>query len=83
MNYFKEIVTSCKNKEKCPNITPCHKCINEYDIRPVDSLFRLNSLIMILCDYCGNKRCPHASNHEMCCTNNNDPGQEGSVYADL
>lgn len=83
MNYFKQIVTSCENYDKCPNDTPCHKCIEEYNIRPRDSLFRLDSLIMIFCEFCGNKRCPHASNHNLCCTNSDDPGQEGSIYADI
>lgn len=35
---------------------------------------------MILCPSCGNKRCPHATNHKYLCTNSNDMNQEGSVY---
>lgn len=35
---------------------------------------------MILCPTCGNKRCPHATNHELACTNSNEPGQAGSAY---
>lgn len=35
---------------------------------------------MILCPLCGNKRCPHANNHEHACTNSNEPGQKGSAY---
>lgn len=35
---------------------------------------------MILCPTCGNKRCPHATNHNHACTGSNDPGQEGSEY---
>lgn len=35
---------------------------------------------MFLCEKCGNKRCPHASDHEYECTNSNEPGQPGSVY---
>lgn len=35
---------------------------------------------MMLCALCGNKRCPHASNHFLPCANSNEPGQEGSVY---
>ena len=35
---------------------------------------------MILCATCGNKRCPHATNHHNACTNSNDPGQAGSSY---
>jgi len=34
----------------------------------------------IVCEKCGNKRCPHATNHELNCTNSNAPGQKGSVF---
>lgn len=32
------------------------------------------------CEICGNKRCPHHSNHALACTNSNKPGQPGSVF---
>jgi hypothetical protein len=32
------------------------------------------------CEVCGNKRCPHHSDHELACTNSNEPGQPGSVF---
>jgi hypothetical protein len=35
---------------------------------------------MILCANCGNKRCPHASDHDRQCTDSNESGQPGSVY---
>jgi hypothetical protein len=35
---------------------------------------------MIVCANCGNKRCPHATDHEEECSGSNDPGQEGSSY---
>jgi hypothetical protein len=35
---------------------------------------------MILCAICGNKRCPHATDHRNACTNSNNPGQPGSSY---
>jgi len=37
-------------------------------------------LRMIVCETCGYKRCPHASDHRLECTNSNLPGQPGSVY---
>lgn len=40
------------------------------------------STTMIVCEYCGNKRCPHATDHELSCTRSNDPGQVGSIYSD-
>lgn len=33
------------------------------------------------CELCGNKRCPHHSDHRLECTRSNAPGQPGSVYA--
>lgn len=48
----------------------CHKCNTE-----------IPQLRMILCPTCGNKRCPNASDHELECTNSNEPGQKGSVYS--
>lgn len=36
---------------------------------------------MIVCEHCGNKRCPHATDHDFECTNSNEPGQPGSIYA--
>lgn len=35
---------------------------------------------MILCAICGNKRCPHATDHRLACTGSNEPGQAGSLY---
>lgn len=35
---------------------------------------------MVVCDTCGNKRCPHATDHRHACTHSNDPGQPGSVF---
>lgn len=31
------------------------------------------------CEKCGNKRCPHHSDHLLACTGSNDSGQKGSV----
>lgn len=36
---------------------------------------------MILCPICGNKRCPHATDHNNACTNSNEPNQTGSRYS--
>lgn len=35
---------------------------------------------MVVCPTCGNKRCPHASDHNYTCTSSNESGQPGSVY---
>jgi len=39
--------------------------------------------IMSLCETCGNKRCPKATNHRLACTDSNEPGQPGSRYGGL
>jgi hypothetical protein len=32
------------------------------------------------CMVCGNKRCPKATDCDLFCTDNNEPGQDGSIY---
>lgn len=34
----------------------------------------------VTCQICGNKRCPHATDHRLPCTGSNDPGQLSSDY---
>lgn len=41
---------------------------------------KLPNIRFNVCGICGNKRCPHATDHNYKCTNSNDFGQEGSVY---
>jgi hypothetical protein len=57
----------------------CRKC-------NVDTLINgipYSLALMIVCRICGNKRCPHATNHELDCTNSNEPNQPGSVYGGI
>ena len=60
--------------ETCPIIPKykchCYKCADVFD--------RISK--MIVCPDCGNKRCPKATDHELKCTNSNEPGQKGSRY---
>jgi hypothetical protein len=35
----------------------------------------------IVCAKCGNKRCPHGTDHALACTGSNESGQTGSRYA--
>lgn len=35
---------------------------------------------MFCCENCGNKRCPHATDHRFKCSGSNDSGQPGSAY---
>ncbi len=61
----------------------CHRCIEEKrlgrDIAGFGFL-PLSMTRMILCPICGNKRCPHAADHDLACTGSNEPGQPGSAY---
>lgn len=62
----------------------CRRCLAERDerveIAPGFSVSAVGAR-MILCPICGNKRCPHATDHRHACTGSNEPGQPGSVYA--
>lgn len=59
----------------------CHRCIKEHNLMGPDGFLPLSATRMIVCPTCGNKRCPHASDHRLACTGSNEPGQPGSVYA--
>lgn len=63
----------------------CHACIDEFNLGTSTGIhwWPLSSTKMILCPTCGNKRCPHASDHRLSCTNSNEPGQPGSVYGGM
>ena len=57
----------------------CRRCIRERDLRAETGIL-LSAARMILCPICGNKRCPHATDHDLLCTGSNEPGQAGSAY---
>jgi hypothetical protein len=77
----------------------CHTCLDQAGQMRVEDntafgieeggnmydFFALNpaSQMMIVCSLCGNKRCPHANNHENSCTQSNEPGQAGSAYENV
>lgn len=60
------------------NCGRCHYCLkgvrNNYGL-PV------TVTTMIVCAVCGNKRCPHATDHRLKCTDSNEPEQPGSIYS--
>lgn len=61
----------------------CHKCAKvriQAAIERNDLLAMYKEVVMRVCPICGYKRCPKASDHELECTNSNEPGQPGSVY---
>lgn len=40
----------------------------------------MSDMRFVVCPECGNKRCPHANDHNNSCTGSNEPGQVGSAY---
>lgn len=68
--FFEVLENAFETVKKETNSCGCLKCFpNEFPN------IRFN-----VCPICGNKRCPHASDHNYECTNSNEPGQIGSVY---
>ncbi|SOS28062.1 hypothetical protein CFBP3846_03655 [Pseudomonas syringae pv. avii] len=67
-----------------PQNCECHRCIDEHklgqQIAFCNMWVPLSATKMILCPVCGCKRCPRASDHDLPCTDSNEPGQPGSVY---
>jgi len=62
------------------NCENCHRCLD--GVRNAYG-FPVSTSKMILCPECGNKRCPHASDHRLKCTESNEPGQPGSMYSNF
>lgn len=50
----------------------CHRC-NPFDPKAIS----FSSQRMVVCPDCGNKRCPHAEDHDFECTRSNATGQVG------
>lgn len=57
----------------------CERCQDE---RNEGKLFIEKMFVMSVCSDCGNKRCPKATDHDLDCTNSNEPGQKGSSWED-
>ena len=59
-----------------PECGSCHKCRSGR----AEGALGITFGAMIICPICGNKRCPHATDHRNACTNSNAKGQPGSIY---
>lgn len=53
---------------------------NRYAVGKDGVLWNPVGMPFIVCETCGNKRCPKATDCSLSCTNSNDPGQNGSIY---
>lgn len=69
-----EVLAGRKGKTDCQ----CQRCWSE---NKPDFPGGITSRPFIVCGICGNKRCPHATDHRLECTGSNEPGQPGSSYA--
>jgi len=61
----------------------CVRCVEELVAREPytgANFFDPRLMRFFACQICGNKRCPHATDHRYACTNSNEPGQKGSRY---
>ena len=78
-NRFDEIFR--KNKEQPVVEKPncyCYNCNKDYTEPHSHIPYVITR--MIVCPTCGNKRCPHSTDHNLACTDSNEPGQPGSRY---
>lgn len=57
----------------------CYRCLTESG--ETVGGFPITATTMVVCDACGNKRCPHATDHRFACTASNAVDQLGSRYA--
>jgi hypothetical protein len=59
----------------------CYECNKDVMIN-IEPGFTVLSAKMIICPTCGNKRCPHATDHRLACSGSNESGQLGSRYGE-
>lgn len=67
--------------EYVPDCGHCLACATHHMAAPeYGGTFQVPQSHMWLCPTCGNKRCPHATDHRLACTASNAPNQPGSQY---
>ena len=73
----------CGLKKALAQSCDCRQCLRDRDEHTMWGDFKAPAAMytFIVCASCGNKRCPHATDHRHACTNSNAPGQAGSIYA--
>lgn len=57
----------------------CYNCLKQRSEEEGNPFLLMTKFIA--CEKCGNKRCPHATDHNLPCSGSNLPGQLGSIYA--
>lgn len=58
----------------------CYRCVENDTVATGFGVVPFVMTCMIVCATCGNKRCPHATDHNLECTGSNEAGQPGSRY---
>jgi hypothetical protein len=57
-------------------VCPCRACLTASGLKDD----HIGIWWMVVCQICGNKRCPHGNDHHNACTNSNAVGQKGSDW---
>lgn len=70
LNAVRAVLDRASGNETGSGCGECWVCIDRSGIAPMG---------YVLCPTCGNKRCPHAADHNLECTHSNEPGQSGSA----
>lgn len=71
-----ESATEVQNDENSFTAMKCNSCRKCLDgVIDEESGWPVLATRFIVCSKCGNKRCPKATNHNLECTNSNEPGQ--------
>jgi hypothetical protein len=60
----------------------CYRCVENDAVDVGYGYIPFVMTQMIVCATCGNKRCPHGTDHNLGCTGSNLPGQPGSRYGE-
>ena len=63
------------------NCGKCIRCLDADWVPGHGTPIKPSRQRMVVCQYCGNKRCPCATDHHNPCTGSNMAGQPGSIYA--
>lgn len=64
-----------------PDCGGCRACAIHHVPEGIDVITAVSYMSrMFVCVTCGNKRCPHATDHRLACTGSNEPNQPGSDY---
>lgn len=69
------------NKEHSGDPDDCARCFHCLSQYKTTIGLPITMSYMVVCQDCGNKRCPKSTHHDNECTGSNELGQAGSRYA--